>query len=251
MHESLRDIKNYSTDYIIMGSNGIHIPVTYMKSWNDDFGARGWKLNVTIDDPQIIASTRETGLKINTSVFVHDILDHFLSGFSVSGHRSEAMALTQLSKRTHSDPRPDYEQMIKEDVLNGIINGESLSSFIPDDLKKWLPVNIKDSEIMGYLGKQFTKTELVNIFTEHFFRIGKEGEHHAINNWKALGLEPDKKTEIGEAIQNSLSYIDSEIEILGIEKASAIVSINNDCINFSTKKNAMCEAIISHSTQIC
>ena len=61
-------------------------------------------MNATIGDPEIIASTRETGQRINTSAFVHDILDHFLSGFGVSGHRSEAMTLIQLSKRTGSDP---------------------------------------------------------------------------------------------------------------------------------------------------
>jgi len=61
-------------------------------------------VNATIGDPEIIASTRETGQRINTSAFVHDILDHFLSGFGVSGHRSEAMTLIQLSKRTGSDP---------------------------------------------------------------------------------------------------------------------------------------------------
>jgi len=59
-------------------------------------------------------------------VFIHDILDHFLSGFGVSGHRSEAMALIQLSKRTGSD----YEQLVTEDILNGRVNGEVLQSLL-------------------------------------------------------------------------------------------------------------------------
>jgi len=109
--ESFCSVEQYPQNLLRTDDDGVQVPVTYKKVWDDGFGARGWKVNATIGDPEIIASTRETGQRINTSVFIHDILDHFLSGFGVSGHRSEAMALIQLSKRTGSDPRPDYEQL--------------------------------------------------------------------------------------------------------------------------------------------
>ncbi|WP_410352766.1 hypothetical protein [Thiohalophilus sp.] len=125
------DVAQYPPDLLQIRDEGAQVRVTYKKEWDDGFGARGWKLNATIGDPVIIASTRETGQRIPTSVFVHDILDHFLSGFGVSGHRSEAMALRQLYRRTGSDPRPDYRQLVKEDLFYGMVNGEKLKTFLP------------------------------------------------------------------------------------------------------------------------
>ncbi len=247
MNEPFKDLKKYPEAFIKIDSDCVHIPVTYMQTWNDGFGARGWKLDVTIGDPQIIASTRETGLKINTSVFVHDILDHFLSGFNVSGHRSEAMALRQLSIRTDSDPGPDYTQMIKEDILNGVINGESLMSFMPSEIKKILPENINNNEVIYFLKKHLTQEQLIKTFFEHFFILGKEGDAHAKNSWKLLGLNPDKKTEIGEAIQKSLNYIDSKIEHYKIDKIKATVSINNNHVTFLTEYNEVSGILVKVS----
>ena len=247
MSEAFKDLRRYPSEFIVINSNGVHIPVTYMKTWNDGFGARGWKLDVTIGDTKIIASTRETGLKINTSVFVHDILDHFLSGFSVSGHRSEAMALRQLSKRTGSDPSPDYEQMVTEDIIEGVVNGESLISFIPKELGKRLPENINDNEIIRYLEKNLSRKRLVEIFTRHFFKLGEDGDTHAEQSWKLLGLNPEKRTEIGEAIQKSLKYIDEKVEALEIDEIKATVIINNNRIVFLTKGNKMNECISNAS----
>jgi hypothetical protein len=48
----------------------------YGRTWRDGFGARGWKVAGAVNDPEVIASTAETGERIPTSVFVHDILDH-------------------------------------------------------------------------------------------------------------------------------------------------------------------------------
>lgn len=117
VQESFRSVAQYSRDLLRISDDGVDVPVTYKKVWDDGFGARGWKVNATIGDPEIIASTRETGWKINTSVFIHDILDHLLSGFGISGHRREAMALIQLAKRTGSDPGPEFEQLVREDIL--------------------------------------------------------------------------------------------------------------------------------------
>jgi hypothetical protein len=108
--KSFYDVTQFPPELLQAVDGDVQVPVTYKKIWDDGFGARGWKLDATIGDPEIIASTRETGQRINTSVFIHDILDHFLSDFGVSGQRREAMALIQLSKRTGSDPVSDYEQ---------------------------------------------------------------------------------------------------------------------------------------------
>lgn len=64
------------------------VPVTYAREWLDGFGARGWKLDVSMSDPSVTAATAETGNRIPTSVLVHDILDHHFSGLAVGGHRN-------------------------------------------------------------------------------------------------------------------------------------------------------------------
>ena len=115
-----------------MSVKNITISVVYRSLWQDGFAARGWKLAVAINDPLVIASTPYTGSHIPTSVFVHDILDHYLCGLPLSGHRNEAIALTQLGSRTDTDIGMDFQQMIDEDILSGQVNGETLDSFLPD-----------------------------------------------------------------------------------------------------------------------
>ena len=89
----------------------VRVPCLYRRTWQDGFGARGWKLAGTANDPEVIASTAATGERIPTSVFVHDILDHFLCGLGPSGHRNEAVALLAAggAHRRGSDAglRPD------------------------------------------------------------------------------------------------------------------------------------------------
>ncbi len=107
----------------------IQIPVTWRLEWDDGFGARGWKLDDSLNDPYVIAATADTGSRIATSVPVHDILDHYLCGLPLSGHRNEAIALVQLGLRTGSSPAPDFAAMVDEDLLQGRVNGESMRSF--------------------------------------------------------------------------------------------------------------------------
>ncbi|MCA1806103.1 MAG: hypothetical protein LC646_12430, partial [Xanthomonadaceae bacterium] len=115
------------------------IPVSYRREWQDGFGARGWKLDVSIDEPSVIAATAEHGMRVPTSVLVHDILDHHLCGFGIGGHRNEAMALLQLAARTGADPRVDFRQIVDEDLMQGHCNGEPLLAFLPDDLVALVP----------------------------------------------------------------------------------------------------------------
>jgi len=251
-NNSFKDVRQYPKTLLQVLSDGVGVPVTYKKSWDDGFGARGWKVDATIGDPQIIASTRETGQQIKTSVFVHDILDHFLSGFGVSGHRSEAMALIQLSKRTKSNPRADYEQIVKEDIINGMVNGEALITFLPEQLTELLPsaTAMKNPEIMFFLKQKMTESQLIDVLVEHFFTLGKIGEEHAINSWKNLGLNPEKNTEFGIALQNLLEVIDLKVEEIGIEEMKGVINIDNKQVSFTMPKNDKLYSIQNYQTAV-
>jgi len=242
---SFRSVEQYPQNLLRIGDGSVQVPVTYKKVWDDGFGARGWKVDATIGDPEIIASTRETGQRINTSVFIHDILDHFLSGFGVSGHRSEAMALIQLSKRTGSDPGSDYEQLVREDILNGRVNGEELMGFLPADLYALVPESstMTDREVITFLREQVGEDRLIKSLVENFFRLGKEGENHADESWKMLGLDTNKRTEIGLALQTLLGVVDQTVEELEVDELHGMISIDNRYVTFNLSEGSIIDSI--------
>ena len=249
---SYKDVTQFPEKFLQIDQDKVRIPVTYKKSWDDGFGARGWKVDASIGDPQIIASTRETGQRIPTSVFIHDILDHFLSGFGVSGHRSEAMALIQLFRRTGASPEPDYKQIIDEDILHGRVNGESMRSFLPSDLMALLPVdkNMTDKDIITYLEDSLGRENLTDTLVKHFFTLGKAGENHAESNWKKLGLDHHKQKEIGIALQKLLVEIDSKAEELGMEVARGNITIETDHVAFDDQSDDQTMRIAKHQVTI-
>lgn len=247
-----RNIREYPQNLLRTGDGSVQVPVTYKKEWDDGFGARGWKVDATIGDPAIIASTRETGQRINTSVFIHDILDHFLSGFAVSGHRSEAMALIQLSKRTGSDPGSDYEQLVREDILNGMVNGEALMDFLPADLHAVLPENttMTDKETMAYLREDIGEERLIKSLVDNFFELGKKGEKHASDTWKILGLDTNKRTEIGLALQSLLGVVDQTVEKLELDELHGIISIDNRYVTFNISEGSTIDSIEGYRVSV-
>jgi len=185
------------------------IPVTYRHEWQDGFGARGWKLDCALDDPNVIAATAETGCQINTSVLIHDMLDHYISGFPLSGHRFEAMALIQLAGRTESDPRPDFKQMVDEDLLRGRTSGEQLRSFLPANLVRLLPENlISGKEIISFLSQRLGQKELRLVLVDHFFELGRQGIPLALINWEHQELDYKKRRAIGLCLQKLLTWGD-------------------------------------------
>lgn len=238
--DAFKDVTKYPKNLLNAGEHGISLPLTYRKVWDDGFGARGWKLNATIGDPEIIASTRETGEKINTSVLIHDMLDHFVSGFGVSGHRSEAMALSQLSMRTGSNPGPDYEQMIKEDITCGRVNGETLASFLPREMLSILPshLDMSDREVISYIKEVLGEVNLNEQLLEYFKDLGRSGNEHATTSWKKLGLDQSRVTELGLALQDLLDIVDTYVEESGWVYIEADVLINNETCSFNLKSNS-------------
>lgn len=204
------------------------IAVTYQKEWPDGYGARGWKLDSSLDDPAVIATTAETGCQIDTSVLIHDMLDHYISGFPLSGHRNEAMALIQLGSRTNSSPQPDYEQMVDEDIINGMVNGEPLRSFLPNELVHLLPIELLNpKEAIAVLEKHLGTEKLRAQLIDNFFNIGKRGITLAQANWKRLGLDYNRRTEMGHCLQKLLVWGDNLVQEHNYSRATAEFMLNN------------------------
>jgi hypothetical protein len=201
------------------GAGVVCVPVSYRASWNDGFGARGWKLDAARADPEIIASTHETGRVLPTSVLVHDTLDHLISGFVPSGHRAEAMALDRLALRTGADPTPDYRQMIREDLLSGHVLGESAASFIGEALRRHCSADIDlddDRQVMADLRRCLGEEALTEALLARFRALGAAGRAHAPASWRRLGLDPERSGPLGLAMQAVLERIDRAVEQRGV-----------------------------------
>lgn len=187
----------------------VEVPVTYRREWQDGFGARGWKLDIAIGDAFVIASTAYTGGNIPTSVLIHDIVDHYLCGFTLSGHRDEAMALVQLRERTGTDIRPDYAQMVDEDILQGLVNGEALETFLPPDLARQLPDQGAPAERMHALRERIGEQALRERLIARFLELGEQGRQRAEQAWRRLGLEYPQRPAIALALQRLLERADA------------------------------------------
>ena len=155
------------------------------------------------------------------------------------------MALIQLSKRTGSNPGPDYEQLAREDILNGIVNGENLINFLPSNLISMIPDNsgMTDKETIGYLKEKLGEERLIKYLVDNFFMLGAAGEIHAAESWKSLGLDIHKQTEIGRALQALLEIIDLEAEGLGVEKLRGFIRINNSHVSFTMQEPDIIDSI--------
>lgn len=209
--------------------------VCYRLTWPDGFGARGWKFASALDDPQIIASTPTTGARIPTSVFVHDLLDHMLCGLPPSGHRAEAVALMQLAARTGADPRPDFAQMVDEDLLQGQVNGEPMRRFLPRD---WLDVlpdadQIPDLHLVAALMRALGRAVVRERLIDWFFTLGQAGASQAVAHYRAQGLDPDRRGPLGLALQRLFEKADGWVVDQGGAMAEGQVDLSSDRVGLS------------------
>ena len=199
----------------------------YRREWPDGFGARGWKLACTIQDPNIIASTPATGERIPTAVFIHDILDHALCGLPPSGHRAEAVALLQLAARTGADPRPDFAQMVDEDLLQGQADGEALETLLPADLMAMRPLSAPAGRaLMDHLIRQSGREALRARLIQHLFDVGEAGRDHARAIYQAHGLADSRRGALGLTLQRLFEQADQRVLDAGWEAATGTVAID-------------------------
>ncbi len=215
--------------------SGISIPVTYQSEWQDGFGAHGWKLDLTASDDRVIACTSYTGDKTPTSVLIHDMLDHLVSGFPLSGYRNEAMATTMHGLRNGIETTSSFEWMANEMLTASDLN-ESLLPFLPANLAGTLPDDITPGLAqVNHLLQHTGRDKLHSILLEGFFRVGMEGVPRAIRQWHQQDLAFCKMRGIGLALQALLEQADGLVMDIDSPGLSAIFNVSSDACEIQLK----------------
>ena len=190
---------------------GLIIPVSYRDEWQDGLGAHGWKMDCAIGDPVLIASTAYSGEKVPTSVLIHDMLDHFVSGFGLSGHRNEAKATLQLGLRTGAEIASSYAQLADDIIVSGI-NGESLEQFLPPALRALLPETAAtDRERIAALVQKLDRAAVKDALIEHLWACGNLGRAEALTSWQRYGLDYARRSAIGLCLQQLLECAERHV----------------------------------------
>lgn len=217
-------MKNFSSD-----SN--QIGLTYRSEWHDGFGAQGWKLNVAMDDPKVIACTAYTGTKSPTSVLVHDILDHLVSGFWFSGFKNEARATAIHGLRNGIEVRSSYESMT-DDILSAEGATDEIMDLLPTSITDSIPEQKPLIEMIATIRENFDLAEVRSEIIEGFFRIGLSGIPVAISNWQEKHLDFEKIHSIGLCLQALLVEVQDIIKRWAVEFAYGQVTVNNETCEF-------------------
>jgi hypothetical protein len=206
---------------------GLIIPVSYRDQWQDGLGARGWKMDRAIGDPVLIATTAYSGEKVPTSVLIHDMLDHFVSGFGLSGHRNEAKATMQLGLRTGAEIASSYAQLAEDIIVSGI-NGESLEEFLPPAMHALLPATAATArERIAALIATLDRTAVKAALLEQLWTCGNLGRAEAQTSWRRYGLDYARRSAIGLSLQQLMEGAERYINDFLITAAQAQFIIGN------------------------
>lgn len=211
----------------ISASAELIIPVSYRDEWQDGLGARGWKMDCAIGDPVLIATTAYSGDKVPTSVLIHDMLDHFVSGYGLSGHRNEAKATLQLGLRTGAEIASSYAQLADDIIASGI-NGESLAQFLPPALYALLPTEAATNrERIAALVQRLGRAVVEDALIEQLWACGNLGRTEAMISWQGYGLDYARRNAIGRCLQQLLECAERHVNELSLTTVQGQFIIGN------------------------
>ncbi|HEY5602933.1 MAG TPA: hypothetical protein VIM41_07495 [Gammaproteobacteria bacterium] len=211
--------------------SGIPFGLRYRSEWNDGYGAQGWKLDAALDDPAVIACTAYTGDKTPTSVLVHDILDHLVSGFSLSGYANEARATAMHGLRNGIEVRSSYEWMADE-ILNEAAKDDLLAEFLPSGMMAGVPASSSPDDRFASLIAHHGRACVRSTIVEGFFRTGLSGIPVALANWRRQRLEFDRMHAIGLCLQGLLAEAEDVIGKSSVKIATGQVLVGNSICEF-------------------
>lgn len=213
-------------------SSGKQFDLTYHSEWRDGYGAQGWKLDLAMDDPEVIACTAYTGNKTPTSVLVHDMLDHLISGFWLSGYANEARATAMHGIRNGIEVRSSYEWMADE-MLGAKLLKESLTDFLPASITDGIPALTTPDEMIALLLENNDPADIRSHLVEGFFRIGLSGIPIAVSNWQDQRLDFGRMHSIGLCLQTLLIEAQDIIGNWAAETAKGRILVGNEVCEFS------------------
>lgn len=208
------------------------VPALYAEQWDDGFGARGWKLDLPDLGADVIAGTPYAGERIPTSVFVHDLVDHHLCGFRLSGYLDEAGALIQLAERTGSDPVADFQQIIDEDLLSGLAAGPDWQDLLPASLVAEIDPSADSKAMLQNLPRKLGDGLLRALFTGGFVHEGWLRRDTARSTWTARGLDYAARERIALALQELFEWMDAQAQACAWPRARGNFSIGNHAVEF-------------------
>ncbi len=197
--------------HVATDAAGVSIPAEYADAWEDGFGVRGWKLDLPGRGADVIAATPYTGERIPTSVFVHDIVDHHLCGFALSGYTDEAGALIQLAERTGSDPVPDFVQIIDEDLLPGAFESDDWRELLPASLMAVVEAAPDPRSGMARLREQWGDAVLRALWIAGFVETGWGLAAGAREAWERHGLDYARRAATARALQRLFEQVDATV----------------------------------------
>lgn len=212
--------------------SGTQFDVTYHSEWQDGYGAHGWKLNVVMDAPEVIACTAYTGNKTPTSVLVHDILDHLVSGFWLSGFANEARATAMHGIRNGIEVRSSYEWMADEILSTNLLKVQ-LTDFLPASIMDGIPTLTTPDKAIALLLENNDPADIRNHLVEGFFRIGLSGIPIAVSNWQNQRLDFDRMHSIGVCLQALLIEAQDIIVNWAVATAKGQILVGNEVCEFA------------------
>lgn len=205
------------------------LEIVYQKCWNDGFGARGWKIAPSIDDPRVIASSTYVGLASPTCVLIHDIMDHHLCGLSIGGHRNEMVATLLHAMRNGLPVRKSIDMMIDEFLTSGYC-GEEISEFLADDLLEFISPDTPSERVPLLLSNTLGEAAIRSRLLDHYYNLGLAGLAPALMHYENLGLSLSRRYELGVRLQLLLEEAEACVIQDDTSCATGILDIaDEDC----------------------
>lgn len=205
------------------------IKLTYQNEWQDGFGARGWKIDIAIPDPEVIACTAFTDGKSPTAVIVHDVLDHFISGFGSSGYVNEARAIVMHGLRNGIEVRSSIEWLVNDILSNSSSEANAvLESLLIQSSEILTSPSRPCNETLESLRERYGPDGLRNILAGKLIEAGLSGVPLAIGNWASHTLIFSRMAAIGFCLQRLFEQADEMISKRDIQVVRALLKIGND-----------------------
>lgn len=202
----------------------LQIPITYQDEWHDGFGARGWKLDCATGHSEMIASTSCLGGKSPTSVIVHDVVDHHLSGFGWT-LPDEAKAIVIHGLRNGIEVLSSLESLA-DDLLRESPPACAIEAFLPPEIAVAFDFEGSAHHTkVRLLIEKFERDELRAMLAKQLHVVGLMGIPEALTRWHMIGLTVEDLPATGFAIQRLLVSAETAIDAQHENVANAILEV--------------------------